>query len=119
MIPHPPAGPAGHDSNAVDPLGESFLRGASDRYRGWDRVANAAHWASVAAGGALMLVAGFGFFEPAGMPAAVQRDMLAACSRAGDSIAAVTPNEAGCGGSGSPRASAAQASPIAAEVWIP
>jgi hypothetical protein len=39
--------------------------------------------------------------------------------RAGDSIAAVRPKSAISGGIGSPRSSAAQAWPIAAEVWMP
>ena len=40
-------------------------------------------------------------------------------SRAGDSIAGVRPKSVMAGGIGSPRASAAQACPIAAEVWMP
>ena len=38
---------------------------------------------------------------------------------AGDNAAAVTPKPATCSGTGSPRTSAAQVSPIAAEVWMP
>ena len=55
----------------------------------------------------------------------VGQDVDAGCgqlrsrSRDGPSIAAVSPNAAMRGGSGPPRTSAAQASPIAAEVWIP
>ena len=40
-------------------------------------------------------------------------------NRAGLSIAALTPKEAIRSGNGSPRTSAAQPSPIAAEVWMP
>lgn len=46
----------------VDPIAEFFVRGAEDRYVGWDLFANVAHWASVSAGIALMAAAGLGFF---------------------------------------------------------
>lgn len=39
--------------------------------------------------------------------------------RAGASICAVKPNDAMRAGSGKPRAKAAQASPIAGDVWMP
>jgi len=49
----------------------------------------------------------------------VNRNQFPARRRAGDSMASVTPKPTMRSGSGRPRASAAQASPIAAEVWMP
>jgi hypothetical protein len=45
-----------------DPIAEFFARNAEDRYCGWDLFANVAHWASVSAGVALMVVAGLDYF---------------------------------------------------------
>ena len=50
------------EGEGVDPIAEFFARGAEDRYCGWDLFANAAHWASVSAGIALMIAAGLGLF---------------------------------------------------------
>lgn len=46
----------------VDPIAEFFERSVQDRYRDWDLCANVAHWASVSAGVALMVVAGLDLF---------------------------------------------------------
>ena len=43
----------------------------------------------------------------------------ARCSRAGESIVGVTPRALTCAGRGRPRTRAAQASPIAGDVWMP
>ena len=45
-----------------DPIAEFFERSVEDRYRDWDLCANVAHWASVSAGVALMVVAGLDLF---------------------------------------------------------
>jgi hypothetical protein len=46
----------------VDPIAEFFVQSAEHRYSDWDLFANAAHWASVSAGVALMISAALGFF---------------------------------------------------------
>lgn len=45
-----------------DAIGESFQRSVEHRYRDWDLCANLAHWASVAAGVAMMVAAGLDLF---------------------------------------------------------
>jgi hypothetical protein len=54
-----------------------------------------------------------------GRAADCDQPALAVRSRCGPSISAVRPKAAMRSGSGRPRASAAQASPMAAEVWMP
>jgi hypothetical protein len=49
-------------NRGADPIAEFFARSAEDRYCGWDLFANVAHWASVSAGVALMVVAGLDYF---------------------------------------------------------
>ncbi len=49
-------------NNGADPIAEFFARSAEDRYYNWDLVASVAHWASVSAGVALMVVAGLDLF---------------------------------------------------------
>ena len=51
-----------HRGDRVDPIAEYFARAVEDRYRGWDAVAEVAHWASVALGGAFMAAAALGWF---------------------------------------------------------
>ena len=57
-----PAPVPGQHGDRVDPIAEFFARAVEDRYRGWDAVADMAHWASVAVGGAFMAAAALGWF---------------------------------------------------------
>ncbi|MDM0068078.1 hypothetical protein [Variovorax sp. J31P207] len=57
-----PAPALGHRADRADPIAEFFARAAEDRYRGWDAVADVAHWLSVAVGGAFMAAAALDWF---------------------------------------------------------
>ncbi|MDN8614566.1 hypothetical protein [Variovorax ginsengisoli] len=57
-----PAPAMAHRAARADPIAEFFARAAEDRYRGWDAVADVAHWLSVAVGGAFMAAAALGWF---------------------------------------------------------
>ena len=57
-----PAPVPGQRGDRADPIAEFFARAVEDRYRHWDAVADVAHWASVAVGGAFMAAAALDWF---------------------------------------------------------